>query len=118
LLQLWGYDVRIATNGADALSAASDYRPTVVFLDLGIPGLNGYDVARTLNGSPHRPFIAVITGFGTEEDRRKSADAGADVHLLKPADLEEIKRLLETVSAAPPPGTRPGDGQARATPLA
>ena len=92
----------VATNGADALSAASDYRPTVVFLDLGIPGLNGYEVARRLNGSPHRPFIAVITGFGTEEGRRKSADAGADVHLLKPADLLEIKRLLETVSGRSP----------------
>ena len=102
ILGFWGYDVRLAATGPDAIAIASDYRPAVVFLDLGIPGLNGYEVARALAGLTDRPFIAVVSGFGTEEDRKQSAVVGADIHLLKPADLGEIKKLLENLSSALP----------------
>src|SRR6266852_2591296 len=85
ILGIWGYDVRLAATGPDAISIAADYRPAVVFLDLGIPGLNGYEVARALTGLTDRPFIAVISGYGAEEDRKRSAVVGADIHLLKPA---------------------------------
>jgi DNA-binding response OmpR family regulator len=102
VLSLWGYDVRTAATGPDALSAALEYQPEAVLLDLAIPGLDGYDVARTLSHSPHPPFIAVISGYGTKRDRIKSAEAGADVHLVKPADPLEIKAILETRSADPP----------------
>jgi DNA-binding response OmpR family regulator len=94
LLVAWGYDVRVAATGPDALSIASDYRPAAVFLDIQMPGLSGYEVARAFAALTHRPFIAVVSGFGAEEDRKRSADAGADVHLVKPADLDEIKKLL------------------------
>jgi DNA-binding response OmpR family regulator len=97
LLDTWGYDARVAATGPDALSIALDYRPAVVFLDIMIPGISGYEVARALAGLTHRPFIAVISGFGRAEDRKRSADAGADVHLLKPADPIEIKKLLESL---------------------
>jgi DNA-binding response OmpR family regulator len=99
ILGFWGYDVRLAATGPEALSIASDYRPAVVFLDLGIPGLNGYEVARALAGLTDRPFIAVVSGYGTEEDRKRSAVAGADIHLLKPANLDQIKKLLENLPA-------------------
>jgi CheY-like chemotaxis protein len=102
LLDFWGYDARIAATGSDAISIASDYRPAVVFLDIQMPGLNGYKVARALADLPHRPFIAVVSGYGTEEDRKRSADAGADLHLLKPAKLEEIQLLLNRLRQARP----------------
>jgi CheY-like chemotaxis protein len=97
LLDTWGYNVQIATTGPDAISIASDYRPAVVFLDIQIPRLNGYAVARALAGLTHRPCIVVVSGYGTEEDRKRSADAGANLHLLKPANLDEIKKLLENL---------------------
>jgi CheY-like chemotaxis protein len=99
ILNLWGYDVRIAASGPDALSMTTDYRPSIVFLDLGLPGLNGYDVARALNQLPHRPFIAVVSGYGTQEDRRRSAEAGADIHFVKPADLMEVRQILEKIAS-------------------
>jgi DNA-binding response OmpR family regulator len=102
LLGFWGYDVRLAATGPDAISIALDYRPAVVFLDLGMPGLSGYEVARALAGLTDRPFIAVVSGYGTEEDRKRSAVVGANVHLVKPADLGEIKKLLEDLSGVLP----------------
>ena len=98
ILDVWGYDVRVAAIGPDAIFLASDYHPAIVFLDLGIPGLNGCEVARALAGLPHRPFIVVVSDFGTQEDRNRSADAGANLHLLKPPDLDVVKKLLEIMS--------------------
>jgi CheY-like chemotaxis protein len=98
ILDYWGYDVWPATTGPEAISIASIYHPTIVFLDLGIPGSNVYEVIRSLNQLPLKPFVAVLSGFGADEDHKRSADAGADVHLVKPARLDEIKKLLETLS--------------------
>ncbi|MGH7368113.1 MAG: response regulator, partial [Candidatus Rokuibacteriota bacterium] len=83
-----------------ALEEISRYRPDVVFLDLGLPGMSGYDVARRVrmlsDGGPLR--LVALTGYGTDGDRRKSRDAGFDVHLAKPVD----PHTLDAVLASPP----------------
>jgi two-component system CheB/CheR fusion protein len=96
LLKLWGYDVRDVHDGPAALVTARTYHPEVVLLDIGLPGLNGYDVARQLRreSDPNRPLIVAMTGYGNAEDRRRSQEAGFDHHLLKPVDPGELERLL------------------------
>jgi CheY-like chemotaxis protein len=97
LLRLKEYEPVIAHDGRDALQKASDEEPDVVLLDIGLPGMDGYEVAARLKALPadERPFIIAITGYGEEQSRRRSAEAGIDVHLLKPADPELLLRLLK-----------------------
>jgi PAS domain S-box-containing protein len=98
LLERHGYKALAVHDGATALNQAEGFRPDVVLLDIGMPGMNGLEVARRLrerNGIP-RPFIVAVTGWGKEEDETRSRDAGFDVHLVKP--VEELK-LLEVLGA-------------------
>lgn len=105
LLQCLGADVRVAHNGAEALEAVEAYQPAVVLLDIGMPGMDGYEVARRIRSTyPERrtPLVA-LTGWGQEEDRRRARDAGFDYHLIKPADMDKLQALLATlVSDAAP----------------
>ena len=74
-----------------------------MFLDIGMPGMNGYDIARTLRGNENRRdlFLVALTGWGQPSDFRESKEAGFDLHMVKPLDTASVKRLLET----PLPGT-------------
>ncbi|MGQ0752840.1 MAG: ATP-binding protein [Betaproteobacteria bacterium] len=105
LLQCLGADVRVAHDGAEALNAVAAYQPAVVLLDIGMPGMDGYEVARRIRKDfPERrtPLVA-LTGWGQEEDRRRARDAGFDHHLIKPADMKTLQALLATlVSDAAP----------------
>jgi CheY-like chemotaxis protein len=96
-LQLQGLEVRTASDGPSALLAAQTAKPDVVLLDIGLPGMDGYEVARRLatdhNDKP--PFLIAVTGYGQQVDRRKSQEAGIDLHLLKPADPVRLAGLLE-----------------------
>jgi PAS domain S-box-containing protein len=96
LLKLLGHEVRTAYDGSSALAAARDFRPDVVLLDIGMPGMTGYDVARAMREMPEvRDAVLVAqTGWGQDEDRRRSADAGFDHHLVKPVDLADLQLLL------------------------
>jgi CheY-like chemotaxis protein len=96
LLRLWGHDVRLAHNGPDVLRAAEDFRPAVVLLDIGLPGMNGFEVARRLRQGPagRHAVLVALTGYGQEEDRRLAAEAGFDHHLTKPVDPERLQTLL------------------------
>jgi CheY-like chemotaxis protein len=96
LLKLWGHDVRSVYDGPSALVAARTYQPDVVLLDIGLPGMNGYDVARQLQhqAGRNRPLLAAVTGYGQEEDRRRSREAGFDQHMVKPVDPEALRELL------------------------
>jgi CheY-like chemotaxis protein len=95
LLRLWGHDVRTSHDGRSGLKAARSYRPHVVLLDIGLPGMDGYAVARTLRGEFGRDMrLVAVTGYGQDEDRRKALAAGFDAHLVKPADLEALSAVL------------------------
>ena len=75
------------------------YRPSVVLLDIGMPGMNGYDVARALRTrfAEHEATLVALTGWGQEDDRRRAREAGFDHHLVKPADLDVLQHLLRTI---------------------
>jgi CheY-like chemotaxis protein len=95
LLQHQGFDVQTAADGPSALEAVPTFRPDVVLLDLALPRIHGYEVARRLRAGPadKPPVIIALSGYG--EDRRRSAEAGIDLHLLKPADPEQLVGLLK-----------------------
>jgi PAS domain S-box-containing protein len=96
LLQIWGHDVHVATDGPTALAVAAERRPEVVLLDIGLPGMNGYDVARRLREIPGMEHVVLVamTGYGQEEDRRRSWEAGFTRHLVKPIASEILKEVL------------------------
>jgi CheY-like chemotaxis protein len=96
LLELWGYDCAVARDGPAALAAAAALRPEVVLLDIGLPGLNGYEVARRLREHPATAaaFLVAVTGHGQEHEVRRCWEAGFDRHFLKPVDLRELRHLL------------------------
>jgi signal transduction histidine kinase/ActR/RegA family two-component response regulator len=105
LLQLWGHEVRLAHTGPEAVQAAEAYRPEVVFLDIGLPGLNGYDVARRLRQrlELRGMVLAAVTGYGQENDRRRSQEAGFDYHLTKPVAPADLQRVLTRAVVRPGP---------------
>ena len=96
LLELSGYDVAVAGTGPDGVQIGREWRPEAVLCDIGLPGLDGYGVARSLRADPNtaHALLVAVTGYGQEEDRRKAREAGFDHHLVKPADPAEIRRLL------------------------
>jgi PAS domain S-box-containing protein len=99
LLGMSGHDVRLAHNGLEALQAAELFQPEVVMLDIGLPGMNGYEVARYLRQHPkfRETLLIAVTGYGQEEDRRRSLDAGFDQHLVKPVDPHALQQVLATL---------------------
>jgi CheY-like chemotaxis protein len=101
LLNRLGADVKIAYDGQSALEALRTYRPSVVILDLGMPGLDGHEVAQQVRRDPEfcdLPLIA-LTGWGQEENRRRSREAGFDHHLVKPVDLEVLQAILASLGS-------------------
>ena len=99
LLRVLGADVRIARDGSEALQAFGAYDPAVVLLDIGMPGMDGYEVARRIrSGFPERrAALVALTGWGQDEDRRRAREAGFDHHLIKPADVETLQVLLSSL---------------------
>ena len=101
VLETMGHETRIAHDGPRALAIAKEYRPDVVLLDLGMPGMSGFVVARLLRaqtGLEGMTLIAV-TGHGRDEDRRQALEAGFDHHLLKPVDPSHIRTLLDSLGS-------------------
>lgn len=98
LLRLMGAEVRVVNDGPSALQTMQMYRPTVVLLDIGMPGMDGYEVARRIRLKPEFRAVMLIalTGWGQEDDRRRTTLAGFDHHLLKPADINALESLLES----------------------
>jgi signal transduction histidine kinase/DNA-binding response OmpR family regulator len=96
LLDFLGAEVKVAFDGTEALATFASYDPAVVLLDIGMPGMDGYEVARRIRAQhPDRASVLVaLTGWGQEEDRRRAKDAGFDHHLIKPADIGALKALL------------------------
>ena len=96
LLQLSGHETCTGYGGLEALRLADEFSPQVIFLDIGMPDLNGYEVARRLRAAPSskNAMLIALTGWGSEADRSKSQDAGFDVHLTKPVDPATIEDLM------------------------
>ena len=96
MLGLFGHSVRTVYSGADALALAKDFRPSVVFCDIGMPGMTGYEVAQSFRAdatlAPTR--LVAVTGWGSEDDRRRALEAGFDLHLVKPVDWGVVKEAL------------------------
>jgi signal transduction histidine kinase/ActR/RegA family two-component response regulator len=99
LLKLLGCEVAVANQGADALALLPSFRPAVILLDIGMPGMDGYEVARRIRERPEfrEVLLIALTGWGQQEDRRRTAEAGFDYHLIKPADPNEIETLLASL---------------------
>ena len=95
-----GHEVRMAFDGSAVLEAALDFRPNVVLLDIGLPGLNGFEVAKQLRQQPalKNTVLVALTGYGQTKDRQHSQEAGFDHHLVKPGDFEKVLQILATVS--------------------
>jgi CheY-like chemotaxis protein len=101
LIASWGHEVRSARNGPDALKLASAWTPDVVFLDLAMPGMDGFELARHLRqdlGLTQVTLVA-ISGYAAPEHRRRSEEAGIEHHLVKPVDPAFLKQLLDTLCA-------------------
>jgi CheY-like chemotaxis protein len=96
LLKAWGHEVYVAHDGPAALEAARVHTPELVLLDIGLPGMDGHEVARRLRADERNGLqIIALTGYGQEEDRSRSREAGFDDHLVKPVDPEDLRRMLE-----------------------
>ncbi|MDM5181787.1 ATP-binding protein [Massilia sp. DJPM01] len=102
LMDIIGHTSRVANDGMRALALAEQFRPEVVFLDIGMPGMNGYETAQRLRAMTHlEPLVLVaLTGWGDDNDRARSKAAGFDHHLIKPANLEAVERLLAGLAAS------------------
>jgi PAS domain S-box-containing protein len=103
LLRLVGNDVRTAYDGRQALEVAAQYRPEMVLLDIGLPVMNGYEVARQLRTEPAygHPVLTALTGYSSEEDRRRSLAAGFDHHMVKPVDFAALQEVLASLEETP-----------------
>jgi CheY-like chemotaxis protein len=95
LLKIWGHDVRLAHDGPGAVDAAREYRPEVVLLDIGLPGMDGFAVAAQLRkeGLAGRMLVA-LTGYGEQQDKDRAQKAGFDHHLVKPINPDTLQKLL------------------------
>lgn len=99
LLQCDGHEVHTAGDGAEALEVAAQCRPNVALLDIGMPKLDGYEVARRIRAEPwgKSTVLIALTGWGQDEDRRRSAEVGFDTHLVKPLDPTTLSSLLASL---------------------
>ena len=96
VLRLSGVDVETAHDGLAALAAARAQQPDVIVLDIGLPCIDGYEVARRLRAEPgfSATFIVALTGYGQDDDRRRAKEAGFDLHLVKPVDPARLLALV------------------------
>jgi signal transduction histidine kinase/ActR/RegA family two-component response regulator len=103
LLEFSGHETHMAHDGVEAVEAATTFQPDVILLDIGLPRLNGYEAARKIREQqeqPGRPLLVALTGWGQDEDRRRSEEAGFDAHLVKPVDEAALRTLLDGLSAS------------------
>ena len=96
LLQIYGHDARVANDGERCLEIAREFEPQVVMLDIGLPGMDGYEVARRLRELPQTrdALLIALTGYGRAEDRKRALEVGFNHHLVKPVDPNEIAALI------------------------
>jgi two-component system CheB/CheR fusion protein len=93
-LELHGHEVHVAADGLAGVEAAERLAPQVVICDIGLPGIDGYEVARRLRVREHRPLLVAVTGYALPEDRRRALEAGFAHHLPKPIRIDELLRII------------------------
>lgn len=100
LLKITGHETCLAHDGQEALEAAEKFAPHLIMLDIGLPRLNGYEVARRIRAEPWGQGITIVaaTGWGQEEDRANSSHAGIDYHLVKPIRFEDLESILKKLA--------------------
>ena len=103
LLELMGHDTRTAYDGLEAVATATAFRPNVVLLDIGLPKLNGYDACRRIRELPWDESVVIIalTGWGQEEDKCRSKEAGFNFHMVKPVDPAALEKLMAGLLLVP-----------------
>ena len=96
MLSMMGHDTRTAHDGEEAVATAEAFRPRVVLLDIGLPKLNGYEVAQRIRQQEWGTsmFLVAVTGWGQDEDRRRSEDVGMNLHMVKPVEPSALDRML------------------------
>jgi CheY-like chemotaxis protein len=96
LAELLGHSTDVAFTGPEALEKLSSFKPDIVFLDIGLPGMSGFEVAQAIKRAhPHPPpFVVALTGWGTEETKQKARESGFDEHLTKPVEIATVERIL------------------------
>ena len=101
MLKLMGNEAKTAHDGLEALDVAAAYRPDLILLDIGMPRLNGYDTAKHIRQQPWGKGVVLValTGWGQDEDRRKSEEAGFDSHMVKPIEPAALEKLLANLKA-------------------
>ena len=99
LLEMWGHEVTYAYDGPSALETAQQWQPEAVILDIGLPGMDGYQVAARLRALPQgkETVLIAITGYGQDDDRRRSRRAGIDHHLVKPVAPDALRSLIDSL---------------------
>ena len=99
LLELQGHEVKVVLDGSRALAAAAEFRPEVALLDIGLPGMNGYELARRFRQEPALQQVVLVaqTGYGQPADRERTREAGFSHHLLKPIDLPMLLAFLADI---------------------
>jgi CheY-like chemotaxis protein len=97
VLRLYGHDVQVADDGPSGLAAAQANPPDVIFLDIGLPGMDGWEVVRQLRQMTfeRRPSVIAVTGYGNVGDRKRSYEAGVDMHFTTPAEPKRLKSILD-----------------------
>ena len=102
LLRTHQNDVRTVHDGPTALETARAFQPDIIFLDIGLPGMDGYEVARRIRDDKaiQQPLLVALTGYGREEDLRRAEHAGFEAHVVKPAKLAALQRLLAQATGA------------------
>jgi CheY-like chemotaxis protein len=101
LLAFRGYSIECVYSGEDALKIVSEYEPDAALIDIGLPDISGYDVARRMKNENTSTLLVAITGFGQERDKKEAHTAGFDHHLTKPASLADIEAVLADLKELP-----------------
>jgi CheY-like chemotaxis protein len=105
MLELWGHEVHEAADGEGGLGLVTAVRPEIALIDVGLPGLDGYEVARQIRarvGGDH-VFLVAVTGYGDPDDVRRARTAGFDAHLVKPVDVKALAAILGAAGRRPDP---------------
>ena len=100
MLRAQGHDSSIANDGPSGIAWAREHKPDVIFLDIAMPGMNGYEAAKAIRAESKEVYLVALTGYGSEEDRKRGAEAGFDRHCIKPISMDGIREALTAAAAA------------------